>query len=250
MPSKLVVSQQKRSTLVSAAAETHAEAAAEAVAKELSPHLEKGEKMPDTALLLRLAGRLLASATGDLIAADEAHERELSDDAEPRQRRDELSEEVYDILVSVRDAVQGVYGAKAVEQLGLAGRTPRDPVLLARVCATVIEQLGAVKLPKPRIEGSKVELKGYREKLTALHEGLTQAIKDVARETREAEQTQAAKTAAFEAHQRQATGVAHLLTGVFRLAHLDELADRVRPTQRKSASEEEVEPAPADEPKG
>lgn len=247
MASKAVVQQQKITTSIQAAAETHAEAAAHATETLLSPYLREGEKMPDVALLVRLAGRLLEDSTRKLVVADEAHERELSDDVAPRERRDESSQSIYSRLVDLRDALVGVYGTRTAEAAGFTERTPRDPVLLARFARKVVDALPGVTLPEPRIKGASLDPKNSTAGLAELLATLDTSLKEVARETREAEQTLVARNDAMSTQVDHASGVASVLSGIFRLAGLDELAERVRPSARRTASStpEETPPQPA-----
>ncbi|MSP63534.1 MAG: hypothetical protein EXR72_24960 [Myxococcales bacterium] len=92
MASKLVTDREKSTRAVRAAVDTHCEAIATTLEKVLSPHLRKGEKMPDTALLARLVGRSLGADNEALARADKAHEAELADDAAPRTKRDTSAE--------------------------------------------------------------------------------------------------------------------------------------------------------------
>jgi len=249
MASKMVVQQQKSATLVSAAAEAHAEAAALAAEALLAPHLKEGEKMPDVALLLVLGGRLLGATTQQLVAADDAHERELADDAAPRERRDEAAQHIYDRLVDLRAALTGLYGPKTAEAAGLVSATPRDPVLLARFARGVVEALPGLKFPGARIKGARLDLSEVTAELSTQLDALEASLKDVAREAREAEQTLGAKTAAAGAQARHQSGVASLLSGVFRLAGLDDLAERVRPTARRAAQDDSEPTTPETPPK-
>jgi hypothetical protein len=237
MASKLVIQQQKITTALQSAADTHAESAAVAVEKLLAPHLQKGEKMPDVALLLKLSGRLLEESTRKLVEADEAHERELADDRAPRERRDAASQAIYSRLVDLRDALSGLYGTSIAEAAGFRERTPKDPVQLARFASQVVGALGSLKLGSPRIAGAKLNPREALQEIEGQLVVLQGSLKEVAREVREAEQTLATKSQAMAEQQHLASGVANLLAGVFRLAGLDELAERVRPSARRAAEQ-------------
>ncbi len=51
MASKQVIDRQKQAKLVLATGETHASALTTRLVSELSPHLQRGEELPDVALL-------------------------------------------------------------------------------------------------------------------------------------------------------------------------------------------------------
>ncbi|WP_438034668.1 hypothetical protein [Sorangium sp. So ce204] len=57
MPSKLVTERQKSANSVVASGEAHAGRIAAELEALLSPHLRKGEKMPDLSLFTHIAGR-------------------------------------------------------------------------------------------------------------------------------------------------------------------------------------------------
>jgi hypothetical protein len=69
------------------------------------------------------------------------------------------------------------------------------------------------------------------------------ALQEVAKEVREAEQTQAAKNAAVEAYDRRFSRVANLLQALLRFAGQDELAEKVRPSTRRPGVTAEAAPS-------
>ena len=74
MASKQVIDRQKQAKLVLATGETHASALTTRLTSELSPHLQRGEKLPDVALLAQLFLRWLGQAETDLVSARPAYE--------------------------------------------------------------------------------------------------------------------------------------------------------------------------------
>jgi hypothetical protein len=233
MPSKQVVDRGRSAAAVTAAADTHATQAASALSARLMPHLRSGEKLPDLALLFQLLGREITTRAGEMTAADKAHEDELRDDAPPRHARDESAAELRHSLVGLREVAIGLYGSAVLESLGLSGHTPQDPALLSSYASTVIGALAKVHLPRSRVRGGQLHTAEVTGALTTERDQLEAHLKDVAREAREAEATQVAKDQAIARYDRSFSDQAGLLSALLRAAHLDELADRVRPSARR-----------------
>lgn len=233
MPSKQVTDRQKNAALVLAAAQAHVAPAAGEIHKLLSPFVKKSEALPNITLLADLAARMLTHAESDLVAADAAHDAELGDDAGPRDARDAARDTLYGELTELRDWLRGLYGADALRALGFSGVTPTDPVVLDRFAGQVIEALGK-PLPKPRRKGVKWDATEMVHTLTKQRDELQHHLADVAREVREAQVTQTAKSNAMDAFDDRYQRVVMLLDGLFRLGGQEALADRLRPAVRKA----------------
>lgn len=242
MPSKLVTDRKKSADAVAAAAETHADRVAQAVTATLSPFLAKGEKMPDVGGLTTLLGRWLASSASGMMAADEAHVHELSDDAPVRERRDEAHETLYAELVELREWMTGLFGSRAVRSLGFAADTPRDPAVLVQFAAEVSRSLREKSFPAPKRQGVSWSPSKEAGKIDDLREKLQKAIAEVAREVREAQGTLASKNAALAAYDDAFARASESLEGLFTLAGETELAARVRPSSRRPGQTEELAP--------
>jgi hypothetical protein len=233
MASKLVLDRQRSSERVAAVANTQAGIIADALTVALKPHLAKGEKLPDFALLAALFGRRLEVLTTTMVAADAAHETELADDAAPREARDAGVAALYEHLVDLRTTVTGVYGAKAAEDLRLTGKTPRDPLLLSRFAEAVEGACKTAKLPKPKVKGATLHLADLAAEVAALRAPLDQARSDVAREAREATVTLNQKTSAVAAYDDAFEAIATVLEGLLLAAGQSDLAAKVKPSARK-----------------
>lgn len=245
MSSKLVLGRQKSATAVTAAAETHAGPTAAAITKTLASCLQQGEAMPDVALLLRLIGRFLSRACAEMVIADAAHTAELGDDDAPREARDKAAADLYAKLVELREIVTGLYGADAVKAFGLSGATPQDPVALSGFAGDVVKALGAKPLPASRVKGAQVDAKATAQALVKERATLETSLADVARETREAQQTLSVKNTALAGYDDAFGRAASALVGLLRLSGDAELAERLRPSARHPG---QVEQPPADPP--
>lgn len=255
MASKQVTDREKSTRAVVAAADTHAADIAAGFARELTPHLKSGDTIPDIALLIRLVGRKLQADTAALLAADQAHEKELSDDDGPREDRDAAAAKLRAALVDLRAAVDAVYGPKGLTLLGIAHAAPVDPSVIATTAGAVSKNLRdtSIKLPKPKRAGMKVERAAFADEIDADLPALTKALGRVATEDREKEATQRAKNATMEKNDATFSGVAGWLTAGCTFAGLDDLADKLRPSGRRpgrTAGGDDAEPADGIKPEG
>ncbi|MFO0587767.1 MAG: hypothetical protein U0441_09520 [Polyangiaceae bacterium] len=251
MSSKQVTDRQKSAQAVIFAATTHAPRVGKSTKDMLSPMLKKNQEPADVeALMLHLAG-WLERAKDEMVRTDEAHSHELADDAEPRARRDETKAELSEELVSLRNLVAGVYGAKVTKELGFSTETPSDPVVLWRFAGEVSKALRKKSaLPPPQRGKTKVTWSPAEtaDQIDEIRERLDAANKDVAREAREAQGTLADRNKALETYDDVFRRVANLLVGLFMFAGETELADKVRPSARRAGQTEELAP-PAEETK-
>jgi hypothetical protein len=244
--SKLVTDREKSARAVVAAAESHAAAAGGGVRKLLASALKSGEKMPDLELMIALVGRTIGSTSKRLTEADAAHERELGDDAGPREERDEAAAEVRSLLVDLRAAVDTVYGPTGLRKLGIDAAVPSDPSVLASLGARVREALvdKKVKLPKARRGGLNIDRGAFASGLETHLPKLKSALKSTAKEAREADETLRGKQTAQRDYDLAFSRGAAWLSATFALAGLDELAGKVRPSGRRPG---QVTEQPSDE---
>lgn len=242
MPSKQIVDRTKSANVVTSAASVHAARVAQAVQAVLSPYLEKSEKMPDVEGFTLLVGKWLTQTSSKMVMADEAHIHELSDDDPVRRSRDEAHAALNEELVELREWMTGLFGARAVRALGFAAETPRDPAALAHFAGEVVKSLREKDFPPPKREGVSWSKTKEADKIDKLRSKLDTAIADVVREAREAQGTLADKNAALATYDTAFSRASKVLEGLFTLAGETALADRVRPSTRRSGQTEELAP--------
>jgi hypothetical protein len=188
----------------------------------------------NVALLVELLARTLDTSAHAMVKADETHQLELSDDAAPRQTRDESAVSLSDELVELREWIVGLYGTREVEKFGFTWSTPSDPVVLVRYTQNVVQALQNMSpWPKPRRAGVTWDVNATVSKLSSLSSALETHIQTVAREGREAEASLHAKHKALAEYDERFGQVATFLAGLFRLAGKQDLADRIRPSSRR-----------------
>lgn len=233
MASKQVAARKKSSTFVGAAATSHAEVFQKASEEFLSPHLKKGEKLPDLALVGVLMGRALEASTTAMEKADDAHEMEMADDVAPRDARDQGVQALYGKVVDDAEIILGLYGAKAVKAVGLDGTTPRDPVLLVRYATAASNLLRSYDFGKSRVKGATLSGKAIAGEIDELIETVQASLNDVAREAREGEVTLVKKRGAMTSFDKVFSRTATMISALLAFGGEDELASRVRPSTRK-----------------
>lgn len=256
MPSKGVVDRQRIGQSIIAAARTHAQQVGEQLQLELGEIVEEGETLPDFVDLQLQLARYLEMRLNILVAADEAHLEELDDDQDPRLRRDEAAEALYQKVIEVREAMLGVFGStRADALLGISGRTARDPLFLLRQAARVLERLRepAPDLPPRRLNGLVLDRNALADELQPAVESLAAALQDVDRERRETETTKGFKDEALEAFDVSAGGVARMLIGCDEIAGFPNFAERIRltlPNRRGTISTPDPSPPEGGTPSG
>ena len=246
MASKQVLDRQKLTSLVVAAGQSHGALIAQRLGDTLLPYVKRGETLPDLKLVSDLCLRWLSDAESTLVAADLAHERELADDSEPRRRRDEHAAALREQLIDLRDLVSALYGTDATLALGMSGETPTDAVALSRQGKNVLLALASVRLPKPRRRGAELSPKEIEAELKPAVAALDQALADVARESREAQATLAARDTAWAEFERRYSATTAVLAALLAAAGETALSEKLRPSAgRKPQPQPEPEPTPA-----
>lgn len=232
---KQVTDRQGSTETVASAAETHAARIAEAFTASFADCLEGKEKMPDVALLLALVSRKLRRTNAALVKASDAYDAELADDAAPREARDEAAAALTAEVVDIRAVIEAAHGPAMLRSLGLDGKTEVEPKAILSKSTKLASALADPKRkwPKPRRKGVKVEPKEWAVDLETYNARLDQALKDVMRETREAQAALDTKNRAMDANDDAFQRIARFVSALFFLVGDDTLATKVRPSARR-----------------
>lgn len=249
--SKQVSDRAKASRGLAQTLETNASALAEAIEKALARGASKPKKLGDLTGLFVAMGALVTAVSEELEAADQAHEREMADDAAPRDEREAAIAAVREVLVDLRSALVAAYPASALKAVGLSGAAPYDGQALLSYGKKVLEGLEGAKLGAPKREGLHVDTKVFAKDLRKQLRALDPALAAVAREQREGEATLATKTKALAENDRTFQRTAAAVEALARFGGRDDIADKVRPSARRpglpAEEEGEGEPKPAPE---
>jgi hypothetical protein len=200
------------------------------------PHA-RPHQLPQHTRGLGQRARRLDRAADDLESADKAHNEELSDDAEPRRRRDEANDELRTALVEVKRTIAVLFGDETVGVFKLPAELPQDPAALRRVGEDVSDALGKKPLPKAKIDGIKaVDASSWKARLDKPIAALDGASKDVAREEKEAAVTLVAKNRALATFERTFGAAAGAGWGLLTAAGEKEHAERISLTPRRHSA--------------
>lgn len=248
MRTKQVVDRQRSAQAVLASGQTNGALIVAGIEARLTPLLRRGEKLPDFKLFVELLIRGVEQSLDTLVRADDAYQHELTDDEAPRRDREARASELSDQLVELREVLSGLYGSDVLTAAGFSQSTPQEPILLSRFGGQVARALPKVTLPRARVAGAKLDTQAAAKDLSERCGRLDQALAAVARETREAQAAQSVRNEAQASFDEALSGTASLLVGLLRLAGKPDLAERVRLSERRGASEEEPEPTPGPAP--
>lgn len=151
---------------------------------------------------------------------------------------------LYSALVDVKQGASTPFGASWVGRLKIPAVIPQDPMTLSRIVGDVSEAIAKADSPKPRLSGVRsFERQPWIAAINAPAKALAEAIKDVAREAREARAPLIEKTRAVAAYDDASSKGVALGAALLRLVGEPEHAERLRPSARKPgtlATEEEV----------
>ncbi len=242
MPTKAVTNRQKNAEAVIAAGETNAALVATQLNASTKRYLPKGSPATDFETVVNVLTDLLKTARDEMVVAEEAHERELGDDVEPRRIRDDATADLASYLVELREIALGLYGAASLDKLGFLGTVTRDPIVLERYAGEICQSFGSVKTLNSRVKGAKWDRDEVSAAIDEKRAKLKAALTTVARESREAQASLAQKDAAIAHFDQVYGGVAETLSGLLRLSGNAVLADKLWPTARSPAKSADESP--------
>lgn len=178
---------------------------------------------------------LLARATDEQQASSRALDQDLAEDILFRDARDVAGTHVNHVLVAVRGEAREHFGPEVLRiyrlderiptsQEGLAGYAGDVQVLLEQNPRAAITVLGKAVTTTEQAQSLLQAVTTYRG-----------ALDTVVREARETELARVRRDEAEARFQRVLHSVAGIMVGYLRLAGLDALADRIRPTRVRTS---------------
>ena len=178
----------------------------------------------------------LARVESGLVAAEDAHVRNLIRIVELRRGVRKATEAVYDKQVAGRRVLAGLYGKERdFELAAVEGATPQTPRILAEQVDQTIKLLRdpGVEIPEEAIKGVAVDFGTVADDLQDGLNGLGDVRADLDLSTKAADGTRQIVHKAIEAYDRVFPWVAQNLESLFRLVGELELADRIRTSARR-----------------
>jgi len=219
--------------VVDAAVETHGNDGADLLNTRFAAG--EGEPAADYHIVFADLGEELRSARDAMITANDAHVGVLAGIVGMRKERDTLHKVLSGRFQKARHTLENLADpGQGFELLAVSGDTPRDPTGLVRQVRATVGFLEAPKaaLPDPGL-GVTVDLTAMAAQLGTDADGLDAVLTALDRERKVAQTTRQAKNDAFAAYDGTFRFVASTLEGLFHLAGLHELAERVRPSSHR-----------------
>jgi hypothetical protein len=178
---------------------------------------------------------LLARSTDEHRTNSEACGQELAEDIQARDDRDGKGEHLRDVVVAVRAEARECLGAETLRVYRLDELTPVSREGLARYVSAVVALLEQNPRAGVSVLGRPMTTADLAMPLTTALAPYRAALDDVAREARESELARVRRDESEARFRRVLYNVAAILVGYLRLAGLDELADRIRPTRARTS---------------
>jgi hypothetical protein len=222
---------------IGAAAQVHGPEAARRLSEQLGG---KHDAFDAAALLQQLDGQrwYIEAVSQVLRDAEQGLIDELADNPGIREELGESLAAVRGDIIQARELSRGLYETPALVAMGFVGEVPEDASALMVYGRTVLGGLRSQN-GKPGRLGLTVELKPLIDGLEASLARLKVAHEVAVADVREDQVARLKRDEAFVALRLVYRSAALLLEGYFRQAGLSDLADRLRPTERRAQGLEE-----------
>lgn len=234
---------------VIAAARTHGPGLAPVLAAKAAQ--AQGQDAPSEAnfaAMFESHAAMLSFAAAGLRQAALEHSAEQADDVAPRAVRNQATSALLSLMVQLRATAETTLGYASLATYGLEGDTPRIPKTLSEHAGNVANLLAKAPFEIVTDLGSTFSSAAAITALTARKTQLDAALGTVDKEARELEDALGKRDQALARWTDVYQGTANTLTGLFRLADRNDLAERVRPTSRTISGEDAGPPAPEEPP--
>ena len=234
LPLKSVTDRMRSCRAVHWAIETYGTRLVDALGESFGSFLAEGQVMP-FATQLELCAKMLTRDLDRLVATDRAYRDQKAREAVSRGLRDEQFELVSGGVVGLRQAFTGVYSDAKLAEIGFARRTPTVPAELLEQASHLVERLSdpALDLTGSRFGDFQLDAPFLARELVGSVETFKQVSEELEREGRRTEASKLAKDDAVERYNKSFLWIARTVESLCRLAGLDEVARRVRPSQRR-----------------
>lgn len=188
-----------------------------------------------TRLFVMASCALLEKVTDTMWEAEYHYTQEQSEDLAARDARDAGYAAALHGYLTVRTSISNVLGARELQIYGISTRQPDTPAKLLTAMQNTIQLLG--KNPRQKSDGFGNNFDSAQAKagLEGLLQPLDASLNLLRTEGKETEQAMLLRDAAVVRWERVYRGTANMLVGLFTMAEMLDLAERVRPTVRKSS---------------
>ncbi len=197
----------------------------------------EGAQLADYRVVFTDLGGELGKARQEMHAANTAHLGQLAMVVDLQKQRQELFEQLFARYSKVRHGLDSFYGkGQGFETLAITGDTPRDPTGLIQQVRQTVDFLDhpRVELPSIDLDGVRIDPKPLAAQLRSGADELEDVLVGIDLARKNAETTRKAKNDAIAEFDRRYRWVGQALETYFHLAGMHEVAERVRPSIRRS----------------
>ncbi len=196
-------------------------------------------------------GRALKQRLSRLIAADEKHYKEKAVYSALLKKRDSLTRELTQLVVALRRIVLGEHVQPHMDQLGFEGETAREAVPLLRQADRIVKvfatgEIGELLGP-PNFEDSTFEPKGRGNQVKKKAKQLHRVVAPVGDAKRRTEDAYLAKQGSTKEYDQLFTRAGRIFEDCCRVVGREELADRIRPSEKRPGRTQKAPPGNGEE---
>ncbi len=203
---------------------------------------------PDWGVLQDGNVAMLQASGAEVRRTDRAYRRDRVRDRQLRRDRRNHVLQLNEGHRDLRQSFTGTYGAEALALVGLDAPLERRFLAIREQMLEVVERMLdpdlAAKLPAPRAGQSAIDLETLAAARQDEIEQLEATMKAIQGMRKRLDASIVARDEAQKRHRRVYANIARVQEGLYRLAGLDDLADRIRvtePSPRQTKEEEEEE---------
>ena len=233
-PLKSVTDRVQSCDAVKTAIDSWGDRLAALLSESFDPLLAEGQVTPFATQLAVFRTKLVEEI--DLVVTtDRAYRDQRAQEAVSRGRRDLVFDDVTADVIELRKAFTGFYSDDKLGELGFARRVPDRPVVLLEHATHLAARLSDpdLDLTGSRYEGQQLDSPSLVRQLVTSVAALKQATEELNQEVRDTEALKLAKDEALTQYNTSFLWIARAVESFCRLVGLDEVARRVRPSQRR-----------------
>ncbi len=211
------------------------------------PEGGEGAPAPDWDLVQESHAVRLETSAADVRRTDKVHRVNKVKLSDERRKRRKLVGKLTTRHRDLRSSFAGTYGKESLPLVGLDATPERRFVAVREQQLEFLERMRnpdlASRLPEPRGGQAPLDLTALADALEAEIFELEQSMVAIKRMRKQVDESQALKKEALKQHRRLYVHIARIQESYYRLAGLDELADRIRSPElpRRRSKQQDAE---------